>query len=252
MIFLVSAQRVWYKPSNTLVIATGNINHNEFVAAIGNHVQHIQSDANTPSFSSHRRWDDEADKIPSEREIIIERPQREKAIICFGAKVPFYTDEKMQVKALFFEFMVCRGTSSRLWRELREKRGLIYTMSGGMQHSFTLGHHFSLLIETLPQRVREVKERVMELLDIPVTDLQLFREVQEWLHDHYTLSYEDIRDWAGLIFGAIVRDNAPKRAERSFQRALRHIDAMTMEEVEHMRHYIIRPEHMVTVVMQPC
>ena len=244
---LVSAQKRWYMPSNSLIIAVGKLNHAEFVDEINKQVP-----LNPNLAPPLQQWSDEADEVPAKRETVIELSGRKKTIVLVGSKVPFYVEQKMQLKARFFEFMMCRGTTSRLWRELREKRGLLYTVSGGVHESFSLGHYFYVAIETLPARVEEVKKRALDLLMEPLVGSELFSQTQEWLGDHFSLGDDQLPDWADLVFRAIVCKKPLRSVERNFQRALRIAASMTLEEVECMRQYVIRPDHLVTVVMQPC
>lgn len=157
---LIAAKEQWYVPSNTLAIAAGNVDHDDFVERLN---QHIPRDTRTVS---HLTWEDEYDELPAQQEVIIER-QREKAIVIFGCKFPLYTDTKNTALMKFLEYALVKGTGPLLWRELREKRGLAYSLSGGITMTPALGAYFQVYVETKPDRIDTVRELVSLILFQP-------------------------------------------------------------------------------------
>ena len=242
---LLSAREHWYVPSNTVALAIGRIDHDDFVAELGRHIP-IDSAA-----IEHRTWNDEYGALPQKPEVIIELPEREKAIFLLGFKFPFYNDEKTAVLTKFLQFLlVCRPTS-RLWNEVREKRGLSYALNGGVCCDYQLGHYFHVYVETFPQRVEEVQELVKGLLMKPLDDSDEFEEMKEWLYDWYTLNPETLDEWSAFIVDALNRGVSPKTAERYLSRMSKLISSVSLDEVEDLRRLSMNPEQFVSVIVRP-
>ena len=242
---LLSAQKHWYIPSNTVCLAVGRVDHNDLVAELNRHIPHNSTQV------EHKTWSDEYGVLPRKQEVIVELPKRQKAIFLLGSKFPFYKDEKTNVLTKFLEYFLVRHTTSRLWREIREKRGLSYALSGGVARNYRLGHFFYVYVETLPQRVKEVQELVSELLMKPLDDADAFEETREWLYDWFTLDPEELSEWLEFIVGALERGMSPKSAERYLSRMGKLISSISLEEVEDLRKSSLRSEQFVTVIAKP-
>ncbi|MDZ4284810.1 MAG: pitrilysin family protein [Patescibacteria group bacterium] len=243
---LQQAQARWYVPSNTLAIAIGNIRHEEFVAELNKHIPH-----DTRSVS-HLSWGDEYNEPPQKTEVIIEKSQREKATLVYGCKFPLYTDERDYIVSKFLEWVLVTGASSLLWTELREKRGLAYSVGGGVSTEHPLGAYFSVYVEALPSRLDEVRELIPSVLFQPFTDEAVFEETREHLYDWYTLGYDEGQSsWSSLIRRAAQGGKSLKKLERYFERHCKIISSVSLDEMEQMRVATLEPEKFVTVIIQP-
>jgi len=243
---LFSTKNYWYVPSNTIALAVGRVDHDELVAELNRHIP-----IDMVNTVEHGAWNDEYGVLPQKSEIIIELPQREKAIFFLGSKFPFYKDEKNDILTKFFKYLLVGRETSRLFREIREKRGLSYALEGGVACDFRLGHYFYVYVETLPQRVKEVQELVKELLMKPFDNPDAFEETKEWLQDCFTLNPEGLSDWIGFIKSALDVGESPRRAERFLPRMSKLISSASLEEVEDLRRSSLNPEHFVSVILKP-
>lgn len=243
---LLEARSYWYVPSNTMAIAVGNIEHDTFVSILEKYLPH-----NTRGVS-HLSWSDEYTVLPQKSEVIIEKPRREKATLVYGCKFPVYADERSKIVVKFLEYTLVLGTSALLWTELREKRGLAYTISGGVVTAYQLGAYFNVYVEMLPNRVDEVRELLPTILSNPFTDKKAFEETREYLYDWFSLGYDDNPShWAYLIRLAAQMGQPLKSLERYFQRQCKVIASVSMDETERMRFLTLEPEKFTTVIVRP-
>lgn len=242
---LIAGRNHWHVPSNTLAIAVGNIDHEDFVAEINRHAPLFDS------MVSHMDWSDEYENLPQKSEIIIERPKREKAVIVYGCKFPLYVDERISQTSQFLQYLLTKGHASVLWNEIREKRGLAYTVSGGVSGEHPLGKYFYVAVETLPKRIEEVRELIYKFVHSPLENGADMETIREYLFDWFSLGYDDPGDWADLIRGRIKLNVSPKTAEKHFEKRKKIISKLTLDEVEAMRQEVLKPERFVTVVVKP-
>lgn len=243
---LLSAQDLWYIPANTTIIATGNVIHEDILA-------HAKNFLSTQPCPPHRIWSDEYDLPPSKHEVVITRPQREKAILLFGCKFPlFVEDDLMRVTANILGNTLIRG-ESLLWREIREKRGLAYQFYGGIHSYGSLACYVYIYVETLPSRVEEVKEIVWRFLFAPLKDRELYEEKREWMYDWHTLEYgeNELDNWANLIEESVMMGLPLKPVETLFLKQRKQISVISFEEVEALRAATFLPEKFVTVMILP-
>ncbi|MEK7074405.1 MAG: pitrilysin family protein [Patescibacteria group bacterium] len=241
---LLEAQKKWYIPSNTIAIATGNVHHDDFVTRLDKHIPRNKR------VVMGKSWDDEYEILPLQQEVIVDRPKREKAIIIFGCKFPTHASPRQEIIEKFLEYILVKGPASLLWSELREKRGLTYSMSGGISGTYQLGSYFYVRVETSPSRIKEVCELIPEVLFKPITDSCMFEETKEHLYDWFTLGCDDNEDYANLIAAALIKKSNLKSLHHYFPNHCKIISSISLEEVEEMRQRTLNPERFVTVIMK--
>ncbi|MCI0566440.1 insulinase family protein [bacterium] len=242
---LLATKEKWYIPSNTLAIAAGKIDHHDFVCELNKHIPY--------NFRAvrHYSWDDELEAPPVHREILVPRGLRNRATCVFGCKFPVFADDKRIAVSKILQHSLVTGSGSVLWRELREKRGLAYSLSGRVTASYRLGADFSVYVETLPDRIDNVRELLPQILFKPFTDKSIFEETKEFLLDWYALGHDDPDDYAALIRSQIYRGKTPKSTERYFNRFCKALSSVTIDEVESLREATLVPERFVTVIVKP-
>ncbi len=160
---------------------------------------------------------------------------------------------KLQDKALHAASLLATilgGTmSSRLFIQIRERRGLCYSINASHQAREDVGI-FSIMAGLDKKRMNEaVKAVVHELKDVShngVTAEELQR-AKDHLRGRITLAFEDsasqaewyAKDW-------LFRRRTETPAER-----MKRYDAVTRREVQALAKQIFRPEHMAAAVIGP-
>jgi predicted Zn-dependent peptidase len=140
-----------YVPGNLVVAVAGNIEHDNVRDLVA---------------SALEGWDPAGP--PPQRELLtIERPARpvglrtrptEQAHICFGG-VAFSRDDDRRFAARVLEQAMGGGMASRLFQEVRERRGLAYSVYSYLSSQAEVGYH-AVYAGTAVERVEEVLEVV--------------------------------------------------------------------------------------------
>ena len=125
-------------------------------------------------------------ELPDERKLvepltdnivsIIEKEDANQAQIFQGWRVPSIFDEDYPVLSLINTIMGASGLSSRLFLELREKRGLAYTVRSVNEVFLTAGHFF-VYIGTEPKNIQVsidgFKREMDKIMNEPISDEEL-------------------------------------------------------------------------------
>jgi len=243
---LSGAHSRWYIPSNTVVVATGKLDHEELKQLA------FKAFPLNSQIVSHTTWSDEYNEKLEEHEIIIERPSRNKAIVLWGLKIPRLS-EKEEAHIEFYIRMLAVGMGSLFWREVRENRGLVYTISGAHGGHPKLGKYLMFAAETLPERVGEVKELIHELVTThSLQDAAQFNRVKMRLTDLQSVSPESLDGWYNLIDAGMVKEGWDRETfEKNIRNERKQIKATRLEDVIALREKLIVPEQMVSVVLKP-
>jgi predicted Zn-dependent peptidase len=141
---------------------------------------------------------------------IINRPT-EQAHLCIGHPALAYTDERRYTQGML-DAILSSGMSSRLFQEIREKRGLVYSVYGYFRQYADAGQGV-VYAGTDLQRIDETIEAILVELDklrrdaVPEDELQRTKELRK---GRILMGMEDSRSVAGwigsqeLTFGEIL------------------------------------------------
>jgi len=142
------------------------------------------------------------------------------------------------------------GMSSRLFSELREKRGLCYYISSGTDLYLDTGTYYTRAgVPTDPTKVIDalnitIEEQKKVAQNISEDEL---KRAKELMKGHFLLSLEDSFDMAYFMGKRILFE----KAIRTPQEILQKIDAVTKAEVREMAKEILREEKMHIALIGP-
>ena len=243
---LLKAKDQWYVPSNTVVIGTGRLEHSLLVDKAN---QAFPIDFRKVA---HQYWDDECEQVPDIKEEIIKKSGRQKAIIVFGCKLPIFSDREMRA-AIILGRMLGGGRDSLLHREIRSKKGLAYSVSGGIYGSRRQSSYFLCVrADVLPQKVEEVKQLMPEIICNYKLDKNHFQIMKERNMDGILVGLESPKDWQDIIIDKII-DNGEKLSclNHCLARYLKIVSGIKYEEIVEMRKKILKPEKLACVIVEP-
>ncbi|KKT29205.1 hypothetical protein A3G55_02660 [Candidatus Giovannonibacteria bacterium RIFCSPLOWO2_12_FULL_44_25] len=242
---LLETHKKWYQPSNTIVVAVGRIDHDKFLNDVNDSFPFV---AGKVVLSG---WGDEADQPPFHKAIIVERKNREKGVVVWGCKVPKLSDREIDAGVILSN-MLGGGFDSLLWTEVREKRGLVYSV-----HSYFdvngLGNYFGFVGTMLPPRLDEVKDLICDVICNYNLNEAHFCRAREVIEDEHLLSLEDSHDWNRTIHNRIIDDRKDISILNNYiARRIKRLQSITFEEVLEMRRKLITPERLACAVVKPC
>jgi predicted Zn-dependent peptidase len=148
-----------YRPGNVVVAVAGNVDHDTVVAQVA---------AAVPGGGAHRPPRvNGADHGAAERLVVVDRPH-EQAHVVLGTRA-LRRDDPDRYALAVLDQVLGGGMSSRLFQEVREKRGLAYSVYS-YRAAFEETGALAVYAGTAPERVDETLEIVNAELDRLVAD----------------------------------------------------------------------------------
>ncbi len=229
-----------YAPNNTVMAVAGNISHEEIVGAIeaamadwpkGSPGSWIPLDGVKPSgrFAMHYKKTEQAHVTVAVPGIPLNHPDRH--------------------ALSFLSVVLGEGMSSRLFMELREKRGLVYDVHTYVAHFLDAGT-FNIYTGVDPKNAVEALKVVVtefaRLRDDGITEAELTK-ARELSKGRLLLRMEDSRNVSGWI-GAqeLLLENV-----RSIDDAVAEMDAVTLDDVNRVARNLIDPRKAHLAVVGP-
>jgi len=173
-----------YLPCSAVVSIAGNLDHDQVLEQISQGLADWQARP-VPSFLA-------AAEAPPGPSLHVQFKETEQAHLCLGLRGFSYDDPAYFVLSLL-NVILGEGMSSRLWLEIREKRGLAYSVGSYTSHLSDTGA-VVLYAGVPPQQAGDVISAMLEQLDVlrrePVPEAEL-RKAKEYLKGHMLLRMED-------------------------------------------------------------
>lgn len=242
---LLNVRDQYYVPANAYLIATGDVDHAEVCQLADKYIPIKDKKV------EYKDWTTESDIVPAQKEFILERPQREKATLTYDAKLETVSDKDNPALSIFMR-MLAKGMDSIFFKEIREKRGWAYSVSGGWGGQKLLGESVGFTVGTSPDKIADLRKLLPELIFNFLLDEKHFQRVKSKYVDSVIVGMEDAHDWESLFVGLINRAEFDDLAdvEAVVKRDDDYLAAVTFEDVKKMRD-LIRPEHFVTGLLLP-
>ena len=158
-----------YVPGRLIVAATGNVEHEQFVAQVHDCFWRLRGGEPAAPMSAPR-WQ------PVER---LEIAQLRQVYFCLACPAPAYASaDRYRLHVL--TGVLGQGLSSRLFSDLREKRGLVYEIQAEYQ-AYGLTGIFLIQGSTAPEHLAEVVTRIQDSLANLCLGSAAVSEEEVWL-----------------------------------------------------------------------
>ena len=229
-----------YIYSNVTIAAAGNLNHDELV-------DYVQKEFSKTSLSLSTDIHEPHLPQVQYQQVFTDKPI-EQIHFCLGTD-SFKRSHPDRYTMTILSAILGGGMSSRLFQEIREKRGLVYGISTYGQ-SFRDTGMFGVMAGTSPELYEQVKDLItVELLKIakePVTVSEL-QDAKEQLKGHLVLglesSYSRMMRIAELqiYFGKYI----------PLDEVIEKFDAVSIDDVQRLSQQFFRPEKLALSVVGP-
>jgi predicted Zn-dependent peptidase len=157
-----------FSPGNMIISAAGNLNHKEFVDLLRQRFEHLPVGSNG--------WHDTPPKINS-RIILRNKKALEQVQICVG--VPSYSiSHERRYVTYILNTLLGGGMSSRLFQNVREKQGLVYSIFSELnpfRDTGMLSVYAGTSRESAPKVVQSIVHEFRELKTQPISEEELKR-----------------------------------------------------------------------------
>ena len=157
----------WYVPKNMVLSVAGNITHQEVLAAAGKLFDGLEGQT-PPAVREVRNG------IPP-KNVVVEARDITQSNLGMALRAVSRTDPD-RYAAMILNAVLGRGMSSRLFKEVRERRGLAYSIGSSLTRyndTGVLGISAGVTAEQLAETVRVIKAELMKLVDEPVGEEEM-------------------------------------------------------------------------------
>ncbi len=227
-----------YAPNSVVVAAAGNVEHDRFVELVAECFAAFHG-------TSERFAPDAPRATPA---VLVRQKESEQAYVVVGSRGLSARDERRYALSVL-DTLLGGGMSSRLFQEIREKRGLVYTVYS-FQAAYREAGLFGIYAGTSPENVQAcidvIAEQLAALRDVRVGNDEL-RLAKEHIKGGLTLSLESTSSRMirlGRNEFTLGRQVAPEEIEER-------IDAVTADEVTALAQELFVPSELGLCVLGP-
>jgi predicted Zn-dependent peptidase len=229
-----------YQTANMLVGVSGKYDQKEFQSLVKKYW------AKLPKKSFHG-WDKATDKQNKPR-LMVQYKATEQAHLALGFKGFPYGDKRNPVLSVI-SAILGGGMSSRLFIEVRERRGLAYyvrTTPVNYQDTGAVHINAGVQVDKITEAVSVILTQLHHLKTIVVSDKELLK-AKEYLKGRATLALEDNQarlDW-------VLEQAAFRKKVLSPQQAFAEIDKVTAKDVQKIAKELFTSACMTLAVIGP-
>jgi predicted Zn-dependent peptidase len=230
--------RSHYAPDSIVVAAAGNVDHDEFVALVSEYFA-------TFAGTSEKHTPDSPRLTPGN---LVRHKDSEQAYVVAGTRGLSVRDDRRYALSLL-DTLLGGGMSSRLFQEIREKRGLVYTVYS-FQAAYRAAGLFGVYAGTSPENVQAcidlIAEQFKALREVRVDEAELHL-AKEHIKGNLTLSLESTSSRMirlGRNEFALGRNVEPEEIEQK-------IDAVTAADVQDVAGALLRDEDLGLCIIGP-
>jgi predicted Zn-dependent peptidase len=234
--FLAFKKR-YYDPSNYVFIVVGNITEDEALKLFNKYFDD-KSEINSNSRENVKVI------VPANKQFI-ERKELNQLHISLDALVGKGGD-KTSLYLEFFRDMISGGWSFPLFQEVRDRRGLCYSIGAALTKRIDIGS-FNIYIGTDPKRHKEAISATLEVIEKSKSDANLLNKVKNLKLGQLMLSYENTQQIITMAVNDILFLGAP----RGFEEIKKEIEEVNIENIKECVDKYLNPESIFTTMLAP-
>jgi predicted Zn-dependent peptidase len=228
-----------YQPGNTVLAVAGDIQHQDVVTMVS------QVTANWTSRQPRTDYPPYQEKLA--RRVLIETRDTEQAHLCLALPGLSVTHPD-RFKLDLLNVILGEGMSSRLFTEIRDNLGLVYSIHSYLEHLLDAGSitiSAGVDIKNLPVAIRAILNELSRLKTrTPESELV---KAKEFFKGHTLMRLEDSRSVAGWIGGQEILTGHIL----SFDEVISIIDAITTGEIQRLAGELLVGEQLRLAVVGP-
>ena len=234
-------KRAHYVPANTVISACGSMKHEELVDLVRAKLGKLTGPLTVPSYIPARRTQDKAG-------VRLFYKQTEQMHLALGY-LAYETNHKDYYVLALLTIILGGNMSSRLFNEVREKRGLAYSISSGIKSLNDTG--------IFMVRAGVDNAKIVDALDLILKVLARitaggvkedeFRRAQEYYMGQFLLGLEDTMSQMLWMGGGIVSNDQVK----SMSDVIKKIKAVTRSDIKRVAKEILNPQRLNVAIIGP-
>jgi predicted Zn-dependent peptidase len=216
-----------YRPINLVIAAAGRLEHDDVVDGVKGFLEDVSPGAHVPR----------QPPAVAPKPLVVHHRPTEQAHIAFGWRAIDQRDPDRFALALGNQIFG-GGMSSRLFQEIREQRGLAYSVYSGLSLYADSGL-FMAYVGTAPNRAREVKELVEDqvaLLERDGITEQELAVARGYVIGSFLLNLED----SGSRMGRLGRSELTLAERLTVDEQVERVRAATVDDVNRVMAKVLR------------
>lgn len=187
----VNYMRSLYSADNMVVVVAGNVH----VEKVNNDIEKYFGDVDKFKVKNFKKVDDRQTKL----EVMLKHKKTEQAHFALGVRTVGLLDKKDKYPLELLSSILGGGMSSRLFYEVRERRGLSYYVRTSSDHYLDCGY-LATYVGADPKRIDDaIKVVAEEYVKVSqkgeITEEEL-KKAKEYTKGHFVLELEDTRSSA--------------------------------------------------------
>jgi predicted Zn-dependent peptidase len=221
-----------YVAGNMVVAAAGSIDHDLVVGLSREHLAGLPARAGAGSFEP---------AVPGEPMLVLREKPTEQCHLVLGGPSFDRNDPRRHAQSVL-DTLLGGSMSSRLFQEVREKRGLAYSVGSyavGYADSGQVGVYVGTREESLATSCEVIAAELRRIVDEPVPDEEL-RRTKEHLKGRLVLGLES----PATRMNRVGRSVLGMQELLSLDEIIARIDAVTADDVQRLAGEFWRPERM--------
>jgi len=230
-----------YGPERLVVAAGGDVRHEDVVALAERFFGDLQPQGEPDRYVPVTVAQDA-------RRVQVVNRDTEQAHLCVGFPALSYHDERRYAQSTI-EAILSAGMSSRLFQEIRERRGLVYSVYGYFRGYEDVGQgvvYAGTDIERVEETIEAIVGELQKIRDIPVPAEEL--ENNKTLRKgRLLMGLEDSRSVASWVGS----QEATYGEIKSPEEVMELIDAVTVEDVQEVAAEVLRDDRMSLTLIGP-
>jgi len=232
-----------YKPENAVLVVAGGLNKiKSLELRIKNYIDIIEE-----KFSKWKKGEkgsfNRVVENQKEPQILIKNKKTEQVHFCLGFRAFSFRDKRKYALNLL-SLLLGGGMSSRLFIEVRERRGLCYYISTGRELYHDVGNIVTQAgVTSNPEKVKEaIRTILQEHKKIIQGDVKIeeLNRVKELLKGRLLLSMEDSSNIASFFGTKLILEDKIQTP----QDMIREIESIKVADVTQLAGQIFRPENL--------
>jgi predicted Zn-dependent peptidase len=225
-----------YAPARTVIAAAGSVDHDALVAMASE-----RGPLRAAQRARERELADAPDEPVFERSVRFLRKDTEQYHVCLGGRgISRYDERRFALRVL--EGVLGATSSSRLFQEVRERRGLAYAVySFSSQYAATgeVGLYVGTRPDNLGEALVTIARELERLLEDPASPEELHRS-RENLKGRVALSLESTSARMSRLGSALLGGVPILSVDEIVDR----IDAVTLEDLRELARELFTPERL--------
>lgn len=239
-------QKKFYAPGNIVITIAGGIETKEAEELVNTKIQ-IKNSKQQIQVSKDQNLE-----LADGPRIRIENKKTDQAHLIVGYRGFGFADNKLRWAEEVLGTILGGGMSSRMFTEVREKRGLAYAVRTG-NHNYTHDGSFQTYIGTEPVKSKEALQialeefRKMTSTDTAKVAEAEFKKAKEYLKGHLNLSLEDTSE-VGELHGV---EEILTGKMMTPEQIIKGIESVKLEEVVEVAKHHFQKDRLALAVIGP-